>query len=179
MATVIPPPPSKTQSMDSYIWQDWFRLIRDRASAALTSVTWSDIDFTGSNITSIGTRDHNTLTTIQGGTVGEYNHLTDVELANARRDVLMATTAINLSLDDTYQTVVVTASGKTITLPAASTARIGKVWTTILGVNGYVDVSRAGSDTLTLPETNTKIRLNTKGASLSLKCLTATSWGIV
>ena len=86
--------------------------------------------------------------------------------------------AVDTALGDTLRTVLVTASGRTITLPAASAARNGKDWTVIQGVGGYVDVTRAGSDTLMLPTNDTKSRLRTKGASLAMRCLTASSWGI-
>lgn len=178
MAVALPPPPIRDQ-FESYTWEEWFRQLRDRANSSLTSIAWSGIDFTGSSITDILSRPHNSLQTIQGGTSAEYYHLTSSEYTELQRDNNVSSVAVNTTLDDTYQTVLVTASGKTITLPAASTARIGKVWTVILGTLGYTDIVRAGSDTLTLPVTDTRIRINNKGASVSLKCLTATSWGIV
>lgn len=74
----IPPAPIR-DPWGSYSWEDWFRQLRNRATASLTSVTWSGIDFTGSNITSILTRNHNDLTNIQGGTSAEYYHLTQTQ----------------------------------------------------------------------------------------------------
>ena len=81
MANGIPPAPIR-DPFGSYTWEEWFRKMRDRALASVTSVTWSGIDFTGSNITSILTRNHNDLTTIQGGTSAEYYHLTDSQHTN-------------------------------------------------------------------------------------------------
>jgi hypothetical protein len=90
-----------------------------------------------------------------------------------------STATVDTTLTDAMLTVVVTTSGATITLPAASASRIGNEWTIILGVSGYTTITRSGSDTLTLPEADTSIRLDTKGTSVTLRCLTATSWGIV
>jgi hypothetical protein len=81
MTTAIPPAPIR-DPWGSYTWEDWFRLIRNRATESLTSVSWSGIDFTGSNITSILNRKHNDLTNIQGGTSAEYYHLTSANYSN-------------------------------------------------------------------------------------------------
>lgn len=75
MSNSLPPAPIK-DPMGSYTWEEWFRKLRNRTVESLTSVSWSGIDFTGSNITSIVSRDHNNLTNIQGGTSAEYYHLT-------------------------------------------------------------------------------------------------------
>jgi hypothetical protein len=134
-------------------------------------------DLTDGGETTLHTHTHNSTTSIQGGTADEYFHLTDAEYDELQRDDVLSVSA-NTALDDTVRTVLVTATGKTITLPAASADRIGKDWTVILGTTGYTDITRAGSDTLTLPEVSTTIRLRTKGASVTMRCLTATSWGI-
>ncbi len=85
----------------------------------------------------------------------------------------------NVTLTDTSHTAYVTTSAVTITLPAASTARIGNEWTIIQGVEGYVDITRSGSDTINLPTSDTTIRLTQKGSSVTLRCLTTSVWGIV
>lgn len=85
----------------------------------------------------------------------------------------------NTTLGTDYGTIYVTTSGKTITLPAASTDIIGESWTIILATVGWVDITVSGSDTLILPVVDDTIRLDTKGSSITLRCLTATSWGIV
>lgn len=55
--------------------------------------SFANLDFTGSNITSILTRAHNDLQTIQGGAAGDYNHLTTVQLGglHARQHSLAGT----------------------------------------------------------------------------------------
>lgn len=179
MATPPLPPAPIRDPWGTYTWEEWFRILRERAMTSLTSVSWGGIDFTASSLTDILDRKHNDLQNIQGGTSGEYYHLTSAERSEIQRGDNVSSVSTNTTLDDTHQTVYVTATGKTITLPAASTARIGKVWTVILATVGYTDIVRNGSDTLTLPETSTTIRLDVKGASVSLKCLSSSSWGIV
>lgn len=78
MANNLPPAPIK-DPRDSYVWDDWFRKLRDRVTESLTTVLWSGINFTGSNITSIVTRNHNDLSNPQGGTSAEYYHLTSAQ----------------------------------------------------------------------------------------------------
>jgi len=41
---------------------------------------WSLIDKTGSNLTDLATRNHNDLQSIQGGSVGDYYHLTTADV---------------------------------------------------------------------------------------------------
>lgn len=74
------PPPPVTDVYGSFTWLEWFRQLR----AYITqngSVPWSIIDFAGSNITSIANRAHNSLQSLQGGTPGQYYHLTAAEQA--------------------------------------------------------------------------------------------------
>ena len=135
-------------------------------------------DLTDGGQTSLHKHDHNAQDGLQGGTTAEFYHATAAEYAELQRSDNVESSAVNITLDDTRRTVLMTATGKTVTLPAASAARIGKDWTVILGVEGYTDITRAGSDTLTLPTNDTTIRLDNKGASVTLRCLTASSWGI-
>lgn len=121
---------------------------------------------------------HNDLDGQQGGSLYERYHVTSAESSELARSDNVLSVSANTSLDDTHRTIFVTATGKTITLPAASAARIGKDWTVILATDGYTDIARNGSDTLTLPETSSTIRLDQKGTSVTLRCLTASSWGI-
>jgi|ERR1039458_9763732 hypothetical protein len=64
---LAPPPPEYDQR---WLWL-LYKRIKDLASAA-----WTAIDFTGSNITSIATRNHNDLQSKQGGSGTEFYHLT-------------------------------------------------------------------------------------------------------
>lgn len=148
-------------------------------TAAYTHLTATHhADLTDGDVTTLHKHTHSLLDGLQGGTVDEFYHATEAEYAELQRADNVASSAVNIALDDTRRTVLMTATGKTVTLPAASAARIGKDWTVILGVDGYTDITRAGSDTLTLPANDTTIRLDNKGASVTLRCLTASSWGI-
>ncbi len=77
----LPPAPVR-DPWGSYTWEDWFRKLRDRAMAGLTSVLWTAIDFTSSSITNILDRKHNDLQSMQGGTSAEYYHLTSAQHTN-------------------------------------------------------------------------------------------------
>lgn len=89
------------------------------------------------------------------------------------------TVAISSQLGGQVRTIVVAASGTVQTLPAASNSQVGDEYTVILATAGFVDVTRSGADTINLPVADTAIRLNQKGASVTLRCLTNSSWGIV
>lgn len=97
------------------------------------------------------------------------------------RDETPTTVTTSTSMDDTSGFYVVTTTGLTLTLPAASTARIGKEWTVNLSVAGLVTVQRAGSDTImtVTSATDTSVIINTRGDSLTFKCASASTWVIV
>lgn len=52
----------------------WYRQLRNYISQS-GSVPWGVIDFAGSSITDITSRNHNNMQNIQGGSVGAYYHL--------------------------------------------------------------------------------------------------------
>lgn len=190
---LTPPPPTGIGVLDRWLALLWRLLTADG------QVSWDQISKAGSNLTDLETANHNDLDNIQGGSNtatfeetafettafqiygsvnSEHYHLTQAEHSELQRDGVLIVT-VNTALDDTSRTALVTVTAKTVTLPAASIARIGKEWTIVLGVAGYCDIAAAGSDTLTLPTNDTIIRLNNKGASVSLRCISATSWSLV
>jgi len=79
MATGLPPPPINDQP-GSFTWLEWYRQLRDYISTN-GSVPWYIINFAGSNITDIATRDHDSLQNLDGGTAGEHYHLTAAQHA--------------------------------------------------------------------------------------------------
>lgn len=85
----------------------------------------------------------------------------------------------NSTLSDSYDTAIIITSGLTIALPPANSFRIGYSWTIIFAAVGWVDITVTGGDSINLPTSDNKIRLTNKGASITLKCLSANSWGIV
>lgn len=127
----LPPPPIQN-SVGDFVWQEWFRQIRDIVSTLSAIVLSNASSITGS---------------------GE--------------------------LSTTSYTNLVNTSGVTLTLPKANAVLTGRTWTIIMGVNGYCDISTQGGDTFTIPTTDTTMRLTNKGSSVSLRCLSTNSWGIV
>lgn len=69
MADILPPSPTDAP-FGSYNWQDWYIKVRNAINAA-ASISWSQItNFTGSNLTQIVTRSHQSLQNILGNGVG-------------------------------------------------------------------------------------------------------------
>jgi hypothetical protein len=81
MATLISPIPNQPIA-ESHEWRDWFfRLGQNINTGGI--VTWGNIVFDGSNITSIVNRRHNDLQGLQGGATSglEYYHLDSTQYA--------------------------------------------------------------------------------------------------
>ena len=82
MADLIPPAPIDAP-FASYNWNDWYQKVRNGINNA-TDLRWSNFtSFTGSNLTQLETRLHNSLQAIQGGAPGDYYHLTAAQHAAA------------------------------------------------------------------------------------------------
>ena len=78
-ANSLPPPPIQDKP-GSFTWLEWYRQLRAYISTS-GSVAWYVINFAGSNITDIASRDHDSLQNLQGGTAGEHYHLTAAQIA--------------------------------------------------------------------------------------------------
>ena len=74
MANSIPPAPIG-EPPESLAWQQWFIAIGNLFASQTGTLSWSLLDFTGSNLTDLASRAHNNLQTIQGGTAGSFFHL--------------------------------------------------------------------------------------------------------
>lgn len=79
MTLKIPPPPSVNTDFNDFTWKDWFRILRDQLINTGIGA-WSALNFSGSNITDIETRNHNDLQNVQGGGTSEKYHLTQSQL---------------------------------------------------------------------------------------------------
>lgn len=77
MATNLPPIPN-SPLQESFIWRDWFTKIQTILVSGSSNL-WSNINFYGSNIRDITTRQHNALQNIQGGNAAEAYHLTSAQ----------------------------------------------------------------------------------------------------
>ena len=75
MATFrISPPPVATN--DPSIWAVWYTQVKDVINRIGESFSWTLLNFTGSNLTDIETRNHNDLLNSQGGNATQQYHLT-------------------------------------------------------------------------------------------------------
>ena len=77
MTVRISPPPINTE--DKAVWNTWYLRVKDAINQLGLSFIWTNITFTGSNITDVVTRNHSDLQNIQGGTAGQYYHLTSTQ----------------------------------------------------------------------------------------------------
>lgn len=109
------PVPLQAIRMFDYQFQDWLRQLRTQVGGGSGgTIPWSNLDFTGSNITDILTRNHNNLQNIFGGAVNDYYHLTqaqNTELAGLVTG-MSGTGLAARTADDTW-------TARTLTAPAA------------------------------------------------------------
>jgi hypothetical protein len=81
------PPPPVGQEINSPAYRDWFYKIQ-QFLGNVGNILFTALDFTGSNLTSIVTRNHNDLQNIQGGTTTERYHLTAAQASAIAGGVL-------------------------------------------------------------------------------------------
>jgi hypothetical protein len=107
MADILPPTPVGVPPGSSY-WNDWYEKLRALVNQGAISVLWSNINFSGSNLTDLATRAHNNLQSIQGGAAGEFYHLDLAEHteATATRSSRGVDTTDDLIVDDATQGLV-------------------------------------------------------------------------
>lgn len=78
MASILPPQPTGVPPNHAY-WNDWYNKLRAVINGLATSISWLNLDFTGSKIEDIVSRPHNKLQSVQGGAVNDYYHLTNAQ----------------------------------------------------------------------------------------------------
>lgn len=113
MPVPLPPIPNNPIT-DVFVWRDWFYKVSQLLSQQ-AAIAWSSIDFTGSNLQDIQTRQHNALQNIQGGIASQYYHLTATEYALVQGFVNPAYGAFSNTTDQltTNNTATVTALNST------------------------------------------------------------------
>ena len=79
MAIQLPPIPNNPIT-DVFVWRDWFYTV-SQLLGQQAAIAWTSIDFTGSNLRDIVTRQHNALQDIQGGIANQYYHLSAAQYA--------------------------------------------------------------------------------------------------
>lgn len=139
MAQLIPPIPKEPLTPDSYIWRDWFNNLRNILVGNIQGiVSWVSINFSGSNISDIVARSHQDLQNLQGGTAGQYYHLTAAQFT---------------SVGTVTSVSVVSANGFDGTVATATTTPAITIKTSITGLlkgNGTaISAATAGTDYLT------------------------------
>lgn len=72
-------PPIREPNQNSYVWMGWFQQLHDYITD-VGNLSWTVIDFTGSDLTDIATRNHNDLQSQQGGSLTERYHLTSTQI---------------------------------------------------------------------------------------------------
>lgn len=77
MAIQLPPIPNNPIT-DVFVWRDWFYKV-SQVLGEQAGLSWTTINFTGSNLRDIVTRQHNALQDIQGGIASEYYHLSQAQ----------------------------------------------------------------------------------------------------
>ena len=106
----LPPIPNQPVS-NTHEWREWFFKLWENLGGTEGQIYFTDLNFTGSNITSIQTRAHNSLQGLQGGNVGgtEYYHLSASEYNN------LVTPNYGAFQDSTTQTIGSTTTAYPIT----------------------------------------------------------------
>lgn len=77
MAIQLPPIPNNPVT-DTHVWRDWFFKV-SQILVQSAAIAWTSLNFTGSNLLDIQTRQHNALQDMQGGLTNEYYHLTSAQ----------------------------------------------------------------------------------------------------
>lgn len=80
--TRVNPIPIAAMKDFPYIVQEYLRQLGNLVAVGSSSIPWTSINFSGSNLADLATRLHNSLQSIQGGTSGSYYHLTRVLSGN-------------------------------------------------------------------------------------------------
>ncbi len=107
MADILPPTPVGVPPGHSF-WNDWYERLRVLVNTGSINVLWSNINFTGSALNSIASREHNVLQSVQGGSAGEKYHLTSAQHTEttATRSSRGVDTTDDLIVDDATQGLV-------------------------------------------------------------------------
>lgn len=82
MAKKIPPAPIGS-APGSVFWNSWYEGIRNLINSGTIASSWASLDFAGSNLTDLVTRQHENLQAMQGGVAGEHYHLSAAQVATA------------------------------------------------------------------------------------------------
>lgn len=135
MPQKLPPVPYGSPPGSSF-WNDWYEKLRTLINTGTVTVTWSNIDFSGSNITDIVGRAHNNLQSLQGGTAGEYYHLTAAQHAALTAGPHNSLSGLQGGTAGQYYHLTAAQQAQVAALPTGINAVIVTAKLTALGANG-------------------------------------------
>lgn len=86
----------------------------------------------------------------------------------------------NYQMTDAGKAVYINASGITVTLPQATAARVGVIWTITFGVTGTATLVCTAGDSFPTPlvANETTVLFDTRGTSLDFRCISTNLWAI-
>ena len=99
MAIQLPPIPNNPIT-DVFVWRDWFYKV-SQLLGEQAGIAWTTINFSGSNLRDIQTRQHNALQDIQGGVASEYYHLSAAQYATVAAFATLPLSIANGGTGDT------------------------------------------------------------------------------
>ena len=136
MAQSLPPIPNNPIT-DTFVWRDWFFKV-SQLLVQQASIAWTSLDFTGSNLLNIQTRQHNALQAVQGGNSAEEYHLTAAEHASVVALPTFGTMATqNANAVNITGGTITGISGLGMTYPGAGIANsTGSAWGTSYTTSG-------------------------------------------
>lgn len=136
MTNKIRPLPNEPVS-NSFVWREWFYNLGQSIDDSLT-IDWNNLDFTGSSITDIQSRPHNSLQGLQGGDLSgtQYYHLSSSQYSNlttpvygsfsndADQNLAAANTAYTVVFNTTDVASNITRSSNQFTIDVAGTYNV-------------------------------------------------------
>lgn len=174
MANTVRPVPFPDVRDMPLSYQRWFNSLRQLIDQSITgTIPWTQVDKTGANITDIPNRAHNTLTALDGGTSGQYYHLTASQHSSITAFDTYSSTQV-LTASNGYVLCDATSSPFTVTLPLASSRKRLHIKKIDSSANA-VTISRAGSDTI---EGNNTVLLSAQYNSYTLYSDGTSTWYI-
>lgn len=120
MSGGLPPPPTRAASGD-FQWIAWYNALYALLNTT-GSVAWSLVNKAGSSIADLANKNHNLLTSMQGGTTNEYYHLTSAQSSNLLGIISAPVTKTgNFTVGASESNLICNGTGSiTVTLPTAS-----------------------------------------------------------
>lgn len=152
MATPLPPIPNNPIG-ENYTWRDWLSKVQGILASG-TTLLWSNINFTGSNLRDIQTKQHNALDNIQGGTTNEYYHLSALQYSYLAALPTLPLSVSNGGTGATSLTGYVYGNG-TSPMTASTTIPMANI------VTGYGAFQNSANQTFATANTPTQLVVNT------------------